>query len=332
MQRLTWADALRGLLILLVVIGHSLQFGDYENRMSWNIIYSFHMAAFFVVSGYVSYKEQYKYSSLKQKSFQLLLPFAVWTIIPILLSGRGFNGIFNVIMRPDKSYWFIYVLFVIIAIFTIVQQKSPNSKLNICKKISIDIKDLLLASTILVLIGTMLVLEFRCLGFQFISYYFGFYVFGYWLRKYEVKFSVAQVAAIGVFWFALSLFWRMHSVPVILQGLTFLPSSLLNYSYRYLTAIVGSLFFIGFAMLVLNNSKNIIINVLCYLGKVSLGIYIIHIFIGTPITSFYREQLSSDTSLSFVLLDSVTRITISLVLIYIIQRIPIVRLLLLGKK
>ena len=49
-NRLLWADALRGLLILIVVLGHSLQHGDYENRISWNIIYSFHMAAFFVVS------------------------------------------------------------------------------------------------------------------------------------------------------------------------------------------------------------------------------------------------------------------------------------------
>lgn len=53
-KRLLWADALRGLLILSVALGHSLQFGDYNNRLSWNIIYSFHMAAFFVVSGYVS--------------------------------------------------------------------------------------------------------------------------------------------------------------------------------------------------------------------------------------------------------------------------------------
>ena len=60
-KRLIWVDALRGLLILLVVLGHSLQFGDFHNRLSWNIIYSFHMAAFFVLSGYVTCKNLISY-------------------------------------------------------------------------------------------------------------------------------------------------------------------------------------------------------------------------------------------------------------------------------
>ena len=58
-KRLIWADALRGVLILLVVLGHSLQHEDFENRIAWNIIYSFHMAAFFVILGYVGYKKEY---------------------------------------------------------------------------------------------------------------------------------------------------------------------------------------------------------------------------------------------------------------------------------
>ena len=128
-KRLIWVDALRGLLILLVVIGHSLQFGDYENRICWNIIYSFHMAAFFVVSGYVNYKESYQLLSLKKKVTQLLLPFVVWTVLTILLQGWDWHCLLNVILRPDRSYWFLYVLFVIVSIFTIV--KSINSTLTV---------------------------------------------------------------------------------------------------------------------------------------------------------------------------------------------------------
>lgn len=54
-QRLLWIDALRGILILTVILGHALQHGDYYHRLPWNIIYSFHMAAFFAVSGYANY-------------------------------------------------------------------------------------------------------------------------------------------------------------------------------------------------------------------------------------------------------------------------------------
>ena len=125
-RRLIWADALRGLLIMFVVLGHSLQRGDFENRLLWNIIYSFHMAAFYVVSGYVGYKENYKTSSLIGKARQLLLPFLTWSILDIILSGANLSRIINVFLDPDSSYWFVYVLFVILSIFIFIVQFSKR--------------------------------------------------------------------------------------------------------------------------------------------------------------------------------------------------------------
>ena len=123
-------DALRGLLILVVVLGYSLQDGDYENRLCWNIIYSFHMVAFFVVSGYVGYKESYKMSSLLGKARQLLLPFISWTIIETLINGAGFSRLCSVLLHPDTSYWFVYVLFVILSIFILILLISKRMSLN----------------------------------------------------------------------------------------------------------------------------------------------------------------------------------------------------------
>ena len=57
-KRLKWADSLKGVLIVLVVLGHSIQQslldGCYTNHL-WNVIYSFHMPAFMAISGYVAY-------------------------------------------------------------------------------------------------------------------------------------------------------------------------------------------------------------------------------------------------------------------------------------
>lgn len=59
MKRLIWADSLKGALIILVVIGHAIQAklgnGCFNNH-AWNYIYSFHMAAFMAVSGWLSYR------------------------------------------------------------------------------------------------------------------------------------------------------------------------------------------------------------------------------------------------------------------------------------
>lgn len=59
-QRLIWLDALKGVLILLVVLGHAIQYtlpGDScENNYWWNLIYSFHMPAFMAASGFVNFR------------------------------------------------------------------------------------------------------------------------------------------------------------------------------------------------------------------------------------------------------------------------------------
>lgn len=321
-KRLIWADALRGLLILLVVLGHSLQHGDYENRISWNIIYSFHMAAFFVVSGYVGFKQNYKVSSLFGKACQLLLPFASWTILETLINGPRFSRIINAFLDPDTSYWFVYVLFVILSLFILSIQFSNKKGVK---------SDIVLASEVIFLILVMVITEFRLLGFQFISLYFGFYVLGYWLRKYKVQFLSTYVISLGIIWLFLAIFWRMHTVPVHLQWASdYIPSSLITYGYRYITAFVGSLFFISFAMRCMN-TENTICRLLSYFGRISLGIYIIHLFLGKYIDSLYIHYFPSDISLYFVGVDFFLKLCLSCLLVHIIQKLPVVSLLLLGK-
>ena len=330
-NRLVWADALRGLLILLVVLGHSLQHGDYENRVAWNIIYSFHMAAFFTISGYVSYKENPSWTILPKRAKQLLLPFVSWSLLGLIIGNRlNLNSITEIILRPDCSYWFIYVLFVINLLFLIV---------NSLGKI-IHNQDIALSIGILSLVLIMVVTEFRFYVFQFISLYFGFYVLGYWLKKYSFQFIPkigshlfnVVICVLGLVWFALAIFWKMHEVPTPLQSFDFLPASILTYSYRYLTALVGSIFFIGLAMITMNNANNTIIQWLVYLGKISLGIYIIHLFVSSCLGSLYINLYSSDTSFLFVASDFFIKLMISILAVQVIEKIPYISLLFLGKQ
>lgn len=59
-KRLIWVDSLKGWLILLVVMGHAIQYcmkdGECESNYWWNLIYSFHMPAFMTLSGFVNYR------------------------------------------------------------------------------------------------------------------------------------------------------------------------------------------------------------------------------------------------------------------------------------
>lgn len=58
MKRILWADALKGWLMILVILGHVIQFllkDACDDSHLWNYIYSFHMPAFMAVSGWLSY-------------------------------------------------------------------------------------------------------------------------------------------------------------------------------------------------------------------------------------------------------------------------------------
>ena len=179
----------------------------------------------------------------------------------------------------------------------------------------------------------MVLSEFRLFGFQFISLYFGFYCIGYWLRKFKLQISSGYLLAFGITWFLLALFWRMHAVPTPFQWLeAFVPSSLITYGYRYITALVGSLFFVGFAMKFMNVKENIVVAFLSFCGKISLGIYIVHIFIGKYVYNLLMNYLYSDTDIAFIVLDCTIRLFLSIFIVLLIQRNFWISKVLLGTK
>ena len=56
-QRLIWADSLKGWLMLLVILGHVISAASGVNCPDshvWNMMYSFHMPAFMMVSGWLA--------------------------------------------------------------------------------------------------------------------------------------------------------------------------------------------------------------------------------------------------------------------------------------
>lgn len=93
-KRITFIDNLKCFAIICVMIGHALQylFGEsLDDLMSFNIIYTFHMPLFMMISGYFA-KSSLKLSIpefFKKKFIQLLLPALAWSVIKIMLTGGG---------------------------------------------------------------------------------------------------------------------------------------------------------------------------------------------------------------------------------------------------
>lgn len=81
MSRNVTLDIARGILIILVVLGHSIHlnygFGTYADKL----IYSFHMPAFFVISGYLVY------DSLNNREVVWAMRKTIQRLIPIIVFG-----------------------------------------------------------------------------------------------------------------------------------------------------------------------------------------------------------------------------------------------------
>ena len=78
-NRISWCDIYKGIVIILVVVGHATgKFNQY--------IYQFHMAAFFLISGYTG--NIYKKSLLEiiiEKFYKLMLPYIFINLIGEIL-------------------------------------------------------------------------------------------------------------------------------------------------------------------------------------------------------------------------------------------------------
>lgn len=87
-KRISWVDILKGIGIILVVLGHI-----YKNEHIYNWIYSFHMPLFFFAAGYV-YKKKNILEDLKKRAQSVLVPYFIFGIIGLvywLLLERRFR-------------------------------------------------------------------------------------------------------------------------------------------------------------------------------------------------------------------------------------------------
>lgn len=131
MRRIDYIDYSKGVLIFLVILGHCI---NGENYLK-NIIYSFHMPAFFIVSGILL-----NYSSAVGKDFgrfllsrirQLVIPYIIFEFLGYIVQcfTRGFYENINGFIFRTATFqvhtdvdWFLIALFFGEILFYFVQK------------------------------------------------------------------------------------------------------------------------------------------------------------------------------------------------------------------
>lgn len=328
-QRLLWADSLKGILIMLVVLGHAIQEvlreACFDNHV-WNIIYSFHMPAFMAVSGYLNYRtgdSSEKRSSIISRRFQqLLIPFFIWALIRVLVNPPYTIHLFaNIILYPDGSFWFLWVLFFISVIFIFGGWLSEITRIK---------QEYVNVASVFILAGIMVLVNIRVLGFQFIAYYYLFYSFGYYLHKYSnlVISNTFVLLLLTIIWAVMAWFWNMHELPVFFSGITG-PVTLVQYAYRLLTAFIAICLLLGISPKLLNNMDGLNIPFV-HLGKISLGIYTTHILLMPFVVSLLKKN-GMTSLISLVVCSFIIALLLSCLLVWLMKKWKLTNRYLLGK-
>ena len=195
MNRIEFIDIIKGLAILLVVIGHfigdSIE-GDGNTLRSFNFIYTFHMPLFMFAGGYIA-QLQYKNISISNigkyilnKTRGLLIPYIMWaSVFSAYFAGTlDWSTIPHRMLTTFTEYrglWFLITFFALSVAGSIgaVLLNTINAK----KKLLIDS----LITIILLAVFLFLNKSFHYELWRQSIAYFPFFFIGVWLKRYHLN-------------------------------------------------------------------------------------------------------------------------------------------------
>lgn len=347
--RIAYLDSLKGLAILLVVMGHTLawNYSDwtivlFERDQASNVrmagflfqfIYSFHMPLFFFISGFFVYKEKCNWlQNLRKKTKAYFIPYIVTGFFPMLWPGGGNFG-----------YWFLLALYQLTVLAIIIMKLEES--INRPKSFYYDLMILGLVFLCLFFFRSHYYSQYHSIEIWKFAHYFVPFFCGFLFRKYysilEDFISYKRYTCFLLL-FLLSFFYRYFEDVDMSCYFAGIILSIINHSRYYLSFLVyeftlplsGCLFFY---VLFKYHQNNTIEHVFSLVGKYTLGIYIFHMFFIIQIPSIGSFWLESNlptvlsTQICYSLICSVIAISISIILTKIIGNSTILNKLVLGK-
>jgi fucose 4-O-acetylase-like acetyltransferase len=291
-MRSEFLDFTKGILIILVVIGHTIQFpllmGDLcvFNDPLYEWIYMFHMPMFIVISGYLSRRTILNYDAItifKAKTINYLLPILSWSLLSffadcLLDGGFSLNKITDALIpKFFSSLWYLWVLFMCVILTKfLVSFRLPNK---------------------LLVIATIIMLP-ECWHFPLLKFLLPFFLLGYFFSSpNNTLLKRLNLNIIGCFLIAITAFlinylcsktWN-YDTYIYTTGMVPDLSNLYNISLRYIISII--LVFVNLILFykLFRINPEMISNATSLLGRYSLHIYVIH----TPLILAMMKFISS---------------------------------------
>lgn len=336
-QRIEYLDAIRGLAILLVVVGHAIawNYSDWHEvclfsqtqskeymvgGVVWQLIYSFHMALFFMVSGYLSgisaITKDNIISRIRTKTIRLLIPYLA-------------TGFLIYYVRGNWGYLFLLTLYEMSVVWMFL-----NVVLRKLNPRSVMWKDVIIMALTYGFIRGLSVIPIIApyIDVNLLKYFISF-CFGCLMRRHSVVERFVKnknVYTICIVFFLLLFISRYLTAYPLLYTVVEKVDFFCSISALCACIVVFSTFMKGV------NCK--VESMLAYLGKVSMPIYILHnLFViqiaGVGVFVLMQNPVTSITiQIVYSLAVSVIAISLSLFLYNILRRSALVRLLMFGER
>ena len=260
-NRIEALDRLKGMAIILVVVGHLIQIYyqpyNFDKNIVFSLIYTFHMALFFYLAGVVHKLKQFS-EELITVSKRLLLPFILFYLIVNCKFDIGFfcESIGNYFLDPQLGFWFLIVLSVIrVSVNTFILINDKHRFLSY------------IATLIFFIAAFMLKKKF---SMHYVIFYTPFFVLGYILKEETKKIietpDFNKLTFIAIFIY-LIIYTEAHQRNLL--DMNFILFSL----QKFLLAVLGIYIFVQ----VISKIRFTAINsLLSFIGKRTLFIYGLH--------------------------------------------------------
>lgn len=344
-ERNLYIDVLKAINIILVILGHCIQYGTGGNYGEYYsffyhpvfiFIYSFHMPMFILISGYLfaySCKDRAWHTVLISKSKQLLIPLAGWSIITTIIQiikiacgvsthKFGFIWIFQSILSGFwGGPWFLWAVWWSILAVTAVKhlfKDHPVAYLIICL-VTLVIPDDVWPATY----------KFM-LPFFILAYYFNAHALNVKCRKIYLHPAFISGCCIA---FVLLLHLYNYDTFIYTSGYYIFkyPSYALmqihNNALRFIIGLFGSVSIMYLTYGLVKILPNAINRALAYLGTKTLGVYVISNYIFDEILQ--RLPIPSFNYL-YILIEAVSIIAVCVLLTALIQKNKYTNRILLG--
>lgn len=286
-------DIIRGVAVILMVFGHCIQYGNgveysQPNHFFYDkvfqVIYSFHMPLFMILSGYLfafTLRKCHSFGDFAKNRFQrILLPIIGWQTVDfaergIKLIGTGQMSLAFLVEYVRSWFegsWFLWAVFYCsIAIFIVQFYLKGNC--------------LIYASgLILTFFVPDYIYNMELYKFMY-PFFIGGYLFAICQEKWKTKYFRVTLKHIFAFsaicYLVLLAFWN-YDAYIYTSGYTLLGCEDLRYQfiidiYRMLIGFAGSIVMITGMYLIYHSKLNLhrLYTLIGKIGKASLGIYLI---------------------------------------------------------